>query len=91
MPLCSSELTPQVQDKALDVLSWQLRGHRDALREHLPLIVGAASHSATSVRKRAVDILWDCYVNNDVYCSDESGRLEVVKLLVRCIHLLNGA
>ena len=82
---------PQVQDKALDVLSQQLRGDRDALAAHLPLILAAAAQPATSVRRRAVDILWDCYINGAAYGEGADGARRVALLLVKCLHLYSGA
>lgn len=80
-----------MQDKALDVLSQQLRGDRDALAAHLPLILAAAAQPATSVRRRAVDILWECYIGCEAYCEGPDGARRAALLLVKCVHLYSGA
>ena len=81
-----------MQDRALDVLARHLSGNRAALDAHLRLILQASQQQAVSVRKRAVDILWTCYINGDVYQGcDAAGRDVVALLLVQALRLFNGA
>eukprot|EP00892_Ulva_mutabilis_P002377 jgi/Ulvmu1/1213/UM109_0011.1 len=61
--LSDKEKSATVQDKALDILSHHMQGNVAVCMSHLPMIKTATKHTATSVRKRAVDILWECYIN----------------------------
>jgi hypothetical protein len=80
----------QVQDKALDVLSQHLSGNREVLHANVNLILRASERNAVSVRKRAVDILWACYINCNVYGGDVKGRESITALLVHSLRLFGG-
>lgn len=79
----------QVQDKALDILSHHMQGNADVCIAHLPMIQIATKHNATSVRKRAVDILWDCYINAPAIA--ERNRSLVTRLVSSQLHMFDGA
>jgi hypothetical protein len=81
----------QVQDKALDVLSQHLLDDVKALQANVKLIQHASEHQATSVRKRAVEILWSSYINSDVYTADAEGPERIAALLVHSLRLFSGA
>lgn len=73
----------QVQDRALDVLACHLSADPVALAAHLPLVLQASQQQALSVRKRAVDVLWSCYINGGQYGGkDAAGRDAVAVLLI---------
>ena len=78
----------QVQDKALDILAHHMQGNAAACIAHVPMIQAAARHNATSVRKRAVDILWDCYINAPAIA--ERNRGLVTRLLIAQLHMFDG-
>ena len=81
----------QVQDKALDVLSHHLQGNLPALHANLLLVLHASEGPATSVRKRAVDILWSCYITSEVYGAGAGGQERIAKLLLHSLRLFAGA
>ena len=85
-PLCL-----QVQDKALDVLSQHLKGNTEALQTNLRLILHAAEQNALSVRKRALDIIWNCYIGGAAFAASETGPAQITALLLRSIKLYAGA
>lgn len=78
----------QVQDKALDILSHHMQGNVAVCMLHLPMIKTATKHNATSVRKRAVDILWECYINAPAIA--EHKRALVTHLLALQLQMFDG-
>lgn len=81
----------QVQDKALDVLSQHLKGNAEALQANLRLILHAAEQNALSVRKRALDIIWSCYIGGAAFAATDAGPAHITALLLRSIRLYAGA
>jgi hypothetical protein len=88
MPGGQQRARAQVQDKALDILAHHIRGDVAACRMHLGLIQQASRHPAVSVRKRAVDILWECYINDDAFAA--ANRRTCVRLLLLQLQLYDG-
>ena len=78
----------QVQDKALDVLANHIRGDPAACRMHLPMIQQATRHHFPSVRKRAVDIIWDCYISDETFSA--ANRALCNKLLLFQLQMFEG-
>lgn len=78
----------QVQDKALDVLANHIRGDPAACRMHLAMIQQATRHHALSVRKRAVDIIWSCYISDEVFSA--TNRALCNKLLLIQLQMFEG-
>jgi hypothetical protein len=55
---------------------------------HLGMIQQATRHNALSVRKRAVDIIWSCYISDPTFSA--ANRTLCNKLLLVQLQLFEG-